>query len=83
MRWVDYLGSNPALYAFSSYTINQHVFGFSGQNQRANQTWTDLAGPSVKRSSFRQYGFGDGRQEQRQGTDRDPRLLMQRLPTCT
>jgi prepilin-type N-terminal cleavage/methylation domain-containing protein/prepilin-type processing-associated H-X9-DG protein len=45
MRWVDFnISGAGALYAWSSYAINQHVFGFSTTTNPAGQKWTDLRG---------------------------------------
>jgi prepilin-type processing-associated H-X9-DG protein/prepilin-type N-terminal cleavage/methylation domain-containing protein len=45
MRWIDMPQAPIALFAYSSYALNQHVFGVSGpMNFNHSQTWTDLAG---------------------------------------
>jgi prepilin-type N-terminal cleavage/methylation domain-containing protein/prepilin-type processing-associated H-X9-DG protein len=48
MRWIDYPApsNGGALYGVSSYTINQHIFGFGGKGVGvpSAQTWSDLRG---------------------------------------
>ena len=46
MRWIDYPApsSGGALYGFSSYCLNQHIFGLSTSTTPAGQPWSDLRG---------------------------------------